>query len=743
MKKALRIIGIVVAVLLLLVIVACFVAPKIAKGYIEEHSKELVGRQMQIGDISFNPFRFTFSIEDFSLFEPDDSTRFVAFKQFYVNADPACLLIGDICLSEVKIDSPYARVVKNGKVFNFTDILEHFEAKDDSVLNGQETVLESKEDSVQVNVADSVMTQVNALPFGISVKKIAILSGDVIFNDEEVHSNIEIKDFSVNVPEVYFSNQNTSAGVKLEFAGGGSLGVNADYNMQKGDFAVNVKLSQFEIGMVKPYLENSLNFKDLSGTVSVDLFANGNVSNVLASTAKGTVLVDKVMLTENSGKQLGVSHIGIGIAEANLEKNRFIIDSVDVQGASAHFDLYKNSNSIEELLSTQGKNAEKDSTVAEDAPALSEGKKNAPLQMDALLKKLSVSNTQFTFNDNTIPGGFSYTVSGISVQASNVAYDREANVNVSAVLPRGGSAKVSAKLVPMDQTSLRANISVKNVNMADFSKYSEHYTGYPLTEGSLGFASDNVIDHYNVDSKNMIDIYNLTVGDKPSGANPEYMVPMKVALYILKDKDGKISFDVPVKGNLQDPEFSYGKIIWQTIMNLMIKVALSPAKLLLGGSTPSEFAFDVVADDFTSEQYGMATEWTKVLSVKPGSKLTVLQVYNPKKQIDAFARGELKIAYYKAQTGKTNLTPVDMKAALEAKEDEGFKQFSESWQRPSDETLIQQLNQLAENRNAKLLKALSAQPGVTANNLKVRMATPAERGSIGKKSLFRMMVELP
>ncbi|MEE3340689.1 MAG: AsmA family protein, partial [Hallerella sp.] len=163
MKKALRIIGIVVAVLLLLVIVACFAAPKIAKGYIEEHSKELVGRQMQIGDISFNPFRFTFSIENFSLFEPDDSTRFVAFKQFYVNADPACLFIGDICLSEVKIDSPYARVVKNGKVFNFTDILEHFEAKDDSVLNGQETVLESKEDSVQVNVADSVMTQVNAL----------------------------------------------------------------------------------------------------------------------------------------------------------------------------------------------------------------------------------------------------------------------------------------------------------------------------------------------------------------------------------------------------------------------------------------------------------------------------------------------------------------------------------------------------------------------------------------------------
>jgi len=742
MKKALRIIGIVVAVLIVLVIAACFIVPNIAKGYIEDHSKELVGRQMQIGGISFNPFRFTLSIGNFTLFEQDDSTRFVAFKRFYVNADPACLLIGDICLSEVKIDSPYARVVKNGNVFNFTDILKHFDAKEDSALNSAEKAPEPKNDSVQVNVADSVMTQVNALPFGISIKKIAILSGDVIFDDQEVHSNIEIKDFSVNVPEVYFSNRNTSAGVKLEFASGGSLGVNADYNMQKGDFAVNVNLSHFEIGTVKPYLESALNFKELSGTVSVDLFANGNISNVLASSAKGTILVENVILTENSGKTFDVSRIGIGIAEANLEKNRFIIDSVDVQGASVHFDLNKNSNNIEVLLSGKGTSSEKDSSTANNGDS-SEKKKNESMQIEALLKKLSVSNTQFTLNDNTIPGGFSYTVSGISVNASNVAFDREASVNVNAVLPHGGSAKVSATLMPKDQTSLRANIDVKNVNMADFSKYSEHYTGYPLTAGSFGFASDNVIDHYNIDSKNIIDIYNLTVGDKPSNANPEYLVPMKVALYILKDKDGKISFDVPVKGNLQDPEFSYGKIIWQTVMNLMIKVALSPAKLLLGSSTPSEFAFDIASEDFTSEQYGVATEWTKVLTSKPGSKLTILQVYNPKKQMESFALGELKIAYYKSQTGKINLTPVDFKTALEAKEDDALKQFAESWNRPSDEALAEKLKALSESRNAKLLKALSAQPGVTSKNLKVRMATPAERASIGKKSLFRMLVELP
>lgn len=770
MKKAFRILGIILAVLILLVIAACFFAPKIARGYIEEHSKELIGRKMEIGNISFNPFRFTVTIDDFVLYENDDVTRFAAFHQFFVNADPSCLFVGDICLSELKIDSPYARVIQNGEVFNFTDMLEFLAARDSSQTDSLEAAAmdSSAVDSLANSQMDSTKiaqdsatapgaSQVNALPFGISIKKIAILSGNVIYVDQTVNSDIEIKDFSVKVPEVYFSNKNTSAGVKLEFASGGSLGVSADYNMQKGNFALNVKLSDFAIGAVKPYLESALNFQDLSGKVSVDISVSGNVDDVLASAVNGTVSVDNVVLTESSGKTLGVDHIGVGIAEANLNENRFVIDSVLVRGAFAHFDMNKNSNNLQVLL-TPKKAAPADSNAAQDfqvkakddstktekaTPAAEPKKTEAAKPLDALLKQLSISDTKFTLNDNTIPGGFSYTVSGISVDAANVAFEKQTTVRVRATLPHGGSVKVSAKIKPSDLNSLQANIDVKNVSMKDFSKYSEHYTGYPLVAGSLGLASDNVIQNNEIDSRHNIDIYNLTVGDKPDNAKPEYSVPMKVALYILKDKDGKIEFDIPIKGNLNDPEFSYGKIIWQTVRNLLVKVALSPAKFLFGSSTPSEFEIDVAANDFTSEQYGIAKKWTEILAQKPGASMTILQNFDPKKQLESFALKMEKLAFYKATNGKENLTPVERKAALEAEEDDAFKQFVASWQRPSDEALIAQINALAEERNAKLLKALQAQTGVTAKNLQVRSATAAERSNTGKKSVFRMAVELP
>lgn len=724
MKKAFRIIGICAVALCVLFLALCLLAPRIAKGYVESHSKELVGRRVQIESVSFNPFRFSVSVKGFAVFEKDDSTTFAAFREFYVNADPLRLFTGNISLSEVRLDSPFVRIQKDGEVFNFSDILGRFAS-----------------DSANVSAGKKDSAQTNSLPFGISIRQIAILSGDILYDDNALNSHIGIRDFSLRIPEVYFSNRKTSLGVNLEFADGGTLHVESDYAMESGDFSVDVGLSKFSLSAVKPYLETALNFKELSGTVDVALSLSGNVNDVLASVARGKVSLDSVLLTENSGKTMGVESLEIQIAEANLKESRFVVDSISVRGADAHFDLFRNSNNIEALLSKKKAGEKSDSAVAANSPAADSVE---PAKLDLLVKKFSVAGTRFALEDHTVPGGFRYVVSGISVGASNVALDREANVDVRANLPHGGSVKVFAKFNPADANRLSANVSVKNVALKDFSVYSEHYTGYPITAGAFGFASDNLIRDGKIDSRNNIDIYNLTVGDKPSGAKPEYTVPMKIALYILKDKDGKIAFDVPVKGNLRDPKFSYGKIIWQTVMNLMVKVALSPAKFLFGGSTPSDFPFDVAADDFTSEQYGIASDWTRVLSERPGAVLAIVEAFRPEEELEAFALSMEKLDFYRHETGRAELTPVDRKAALEVDvASDAFKAFGATWSRPSDVELRSQMEALSGLRREKLVKALSAQSGVTAKNLVVRKATAKELAGFGKKSLYRMVVEFP
>lgn len=759
MKKALRIFGIVIAVLIVLLFALSLIAPKIAKGYIEKHSVEWIGRKVEIESVSFNPFRFSLSVENLSVYEADASKKFFSFGEFFVNVDPSALLTGELRLSEVRLEKFSVKVSKSEGEFNFADILEKV----------------SPADTAKPKAAPDSSEKGVSLPIGISVRNIALVSGNILYEDGDVNSQVAIKDFTVRVPEVYFSNRNTSAGIHLEFVDGGSLGVSAAYNMQNGNFSVNVGLKKFAISVAKPYLKDFVNFKDLSGTLDADLTLSGKTDDVLASAVRGTVHLDSVELTEVSGETIGVVGIDVRLSDVNLNEQRIIVDTVAVRGAHAHFDLQKNSNNIAQLLNVPKKEtpAVKDSakeSVAKDsissaraenpaekalAPSDSTQKENVlaadsaanekTAQPEIRLGHFSLSDTRFTLNDYTIPGGFHYTVSGIAVEASDVSLDKRVAVSVRAQMPHGGSAKVTAKLLPADpMSSVEANISVKNVAMKDFSKYSEHYTGYPIVSGALGFASDNSLTNGNIDSRNVIDIYDLNVGDKPSGAKPEYTVPMKIALYVLKDKDEKIAFDVPVKGNLNDPKFSYGKIIWQTVMNLMVKVALSPAKFLLGSSVPNDFAFDMGFDDLTSEQYGIATKWTGVLSSKPGAVLNVVQQYDPNRQTENFAKALCKIAFYQKKSGKSTLTPVDRKAALEQKDsDEEFSQFAASWQAPSKENLVAEMESLAAERNTKLWNVLSTQPGVTPQNTKVRLATPAEQKSAGKSAVFRMQVDLP
>lgn len=724
MKKAFRIIGICAVALCVLFLALCLLAPRIAKGYVESHSKELVGRRVQIESVSFNPFRFSVSVKGFVVFEKDDSTKFAAFREFYVNADPLRLLTGNISLSKVRLDSPFAHIQKDGDAFNFSDILGRFAS-----------------DSANVSAGTKDSSQANPFPFGISVRQISIFSGDILYDDNAVNSHIGIRDFSLRIPEVYFSNRKTSLGVNLEFADGGTLHVESGYAVESGDFSVDVALSKFSLSAVKPYLETALNFKELSGTVDVALSLSGNVNDVLASMAQGRISLDSALLTENSGKTMGVETLDVQIAEANLKEKRFVVDSVSVRGAFAHFDLFRNSDNINALLAKEKTGEKSDSAVAAKSPAADSAEQS---KLDLLVKKFSVSETRFAVEDHTVPRGFRYAVSGISLVASNVALDREVQVDVRASLPHGGSVKAFAKINPADANRLSANVSVKNVALKDFSVYSEYYTGYPITAGAFGFASDNLIRDGKIDSRNNIDIYNLTVGDKPSGAKFEYAVPMKIALYILKDKDGKIAFDVPVKGNLRDPEFSYGKIVWQTVMNLMVKVALSPAKFLFGSSVPGDFSFDVATDDFTSEQYGVASDWTRVLLERPGAVLAIVETFRPEEELDAFALSMEKLDFYRRETGRAELTPVDRKAALEVDvADDAFKAFAKTWLRPSDAELRAQMEMLSGLRREKLAKALSAQSGVTAKNLVIRKATAKELSAFGKKSLYRMVVEFP
>ena len=743
---------IVLAALIVIVFAALKVAPGIAKNYIVNHSEEIIGRKMKIENVEFSPFSFTVTVDDFAIYEPNGTTPFVAFEKFRINVNPTHLIKKEISVSEIYLKGLYTRVAQKGDKFNFSDILDKFAT--DSTADSTTAKEEAAKTAPAIDSAQALNLDPNEMiGFSVAVENITLEKGNIIYEDLKVGSKIHIQDFSVAIPAVYFSNKDTDIGVNLKFANGGDLGVKVQFNMKTQDFGVNVTLNKLALSVAKPYLNDFIKYKDFEGSLGANLNVAGNVNNVLSSNVSGTVSVDGIKLTETSGKTLGVSHVGVGIAKANLNEMDFRVDSVIVNGAFAHLDLFKNGKTnidvLLEPLSKPAKAEPADSTENEESKT---AEKSKPLK--AVIKKLQVANTNVTATDHTPKQTFNYKVSNIAVNGSNINFNTPCTINVSAAFPEGGVLNLKYKGALSDIGTMDAYISVKNLALKHFSPYSHHYTGYPISSGTMAFASENKMNDWNIDSKNTIDIYNIDVADKDGNTDPEFTVPMKVGLYILKDKDDKIEFDVPVKGNVQDPEFSYLKIVWQTVMNLLIKVALSPLKIVGNVATTGagaigidlgkndEIYIDPLASSFTSEQFAKAQKMVEVLAKDKKLKLNFVQNFNMKKTVEAYKTHKLKTDFYKATQNKTTLNELDEKAivAIEDKDSAYAAYAAEHAKELDRKTMEKEILAMAEARNQELLKTLQQQPGVTKKNLTI---TTAPRGSLTqRKAMYKVQVDV-
>jgi hypothetical protein len=75
-------------------------------------------------------------------------------------------------------------------------------------------------------------------------------------------------------------------------------------------------------------------------------------------------------------------------------------------------------------------------------------------------------------------------------------------------------------------------------------------------------------------------------------------LPVRLAIAILKDREGKIVLDVPIEGSTDDPKFRIGKVVERAVVNILEKVATSPFSLLgaLFGGGGEELGYQ----DFTA-----------------------------------------------------------------------------------------------------------------------------------------------
>jgi hypothetical protein len=146
-----------------------------------------------------------------------------------------------------------------------------------------------------------------------------------------------------------------------------------------------------------------------------------------------------------------------------------------------------------------------------------------------------------------------------------------ADVNLHAAVDGVGPIDIAGHINPFNQTATNdLKITFKDVDLTPTSPYSGKFAGYRIAEGKLNLDLAYNLVGRKLKSKNVITLDRFTFGEKVNSPDATHL-PVRLAIAILKDRNGQILLDVPVEGSLDDPKFRIGKAVVHVLMNILVK----------------------------------------------------------------------------------------------------------------------------------------------------------------------------
>ena len=195
--------------------------------------------------------------------------------------------------------------------------------------------------------------------------------------------------------------------------------------------------------------------------------------------------------------------------------------------------------------------------------------------------------------------------------------------------------KIAGTINPLSKEAFTdLTITLGGMDLTAEGPYRGKYVGYGLSKGKLSLDLKYKVSQKQLEAENKVVVDQLTFGEKVDSPDATSL-PVPLAVALLKDRRGRIDIDLPIRGDLNDPDFKYGKVMVSTLLNLLMKIVASPftlmGKLIPGGGDEDlqfiEFPLGstMVADEELKKLEALA----KGLEERPGLRLEITGTADP------------------------------------------------------------------------------------------------------------------
>ncbi|HDS17242.1 MAG TPA: DUF748 domain-containing protein [Proteobacteria bacterium] len=198
------------------------------------------------------------------------------------------------------------------------------------------------------------------------------------------------------------------------------------------------------------------------------------------------------------------------------------------------------------------------------------------------LKELVLTDSALFYLDRTLEPHYELVLDELNgrVQGLNSLEEKEATVNFSGRLNHHSPLKITGELDPLGRELFAdLKISCQDFGMTELTPYSGRYLGQTIGKGKLSLDLEIKLEDRNLFSNNRIFLDQFAFGEAVESSQ-SLNLPVTLAVALLRDRQGEIHLRVPVRGDLDDPKFSLGGVVFKIFVNLVTKAVTSPFSLL-------------------------------------------------------------------------------------------------------------------------------------------------------------------
>lgn len=392
-------------------------------------------------------------------------------------------------------------------------------------------------------------------------------------------------------------------------------------NVQLSPTSAQLKVAtqDIDLRLAQAYLSPFIRLELRSGLLGSDLDVQLKSTEPLALSVTGSARVDQLHTLDTLRERDFLRWKQVRVGGLDYRHGQSLaIERVELDQPYARFVINENlTTNVSELIVPQPQ-------------ARNESKADAGKPLAIRIGGVAINDGSANFADFSLTPSFATAVQQMNglIGVLDNQKPQAASVNIQGKVDRYAPMSIKGKLTPFDPlNSLDIATSFKNVELTTITPYSGKFAGYRIRKGRLNLDLHYRIEKGQLNAENKVLVENLQLGERVD--SPDAVdLPIRLAVALLKDTQGRIAIELPVQGDLNNPQFSVMPIVWQTLRNLVLRAAQAPFKFiagLVGGSNVDLSTVPFVAG--SAELEGDARQaldtLAKALEERPNLRLEV------------------------------------------------------------------------------------------------------------------------